>query len=103
LRFTGTPAEFKKKVIMKETLEIGVENLSKELESNLLALQGVQNISQNPNVRLYCDDAFNILPEVVELLKKSGLKVPVRMVEPSLEDAFTFFVENGEEEVKTNA
>jgi ABC-2 type transport system ATP-binding protein len=103
LRFTGTPAEFKKKVTMKETLEIGVDNLSKKLESNLLALQGVQNITQNPNVRLYCDDAFNILPEVVDLLKKSGLKVPVRMVEPSLEDAFAFFVENGEIEVKTNA
>jgi len=35
LRFTGTPTEFKKKVAMKETLEIGVDNLSQELESNL--------------------------------------------------------------------
>jgi hypothetical protein len=54
-------------------------------------------------VRLHCDDAFSILSDVVDLLKHSGLKVPVRMVEPSLEDAFAFFVENGEDEVKTGA
>ncbi|MBS7614797.1 ABC transporter ATP-binding protein [Candidatus Bathyarchaeota archaeon] len=94
LRFTGTPAEFKKRVTSKETLEIGTNNLSKELELNLLALSGVRDITHDVNIRLYCDDAFEVLPEVVELLKNSGLKVPVRMVEPSLEDAFAFFVEN---------
>ncbi|MEM2128968.1 MAG: ABC transporter ATP-binding protein [Candidatus Bathyarchaeia archaeon] len=103
LRFTGTPAEFKKRVKFKETLEIGTNNLSKELESNLLTLSGVRDITHDVNVRLYCDDAFEVLPEVVDLLKNSGLKVPVKMVEPSLEDAFAFFVENGEEEVKTSA
>jgi ABC-2 type transport system ATP-binding protein len=103
MRFIGTSAEFKKRVTVKETLEIGINNLNKELESNLLALPGVQNMTQDVNVRLYCDDAFNILPDVVDLLKHSGLKAPVRMVEPSLEDAFAFFVENGEDEVKAGA
>ena len=103
LRFIGTSTEFKKRVTVNETLEIEVNKISKELESNLLGLPGVQNISQNPNVRLYCDDAFNILPQVVDLLKHSGLKAPVRMIEPSLEDAFAFFVENGENEVKASA
>jgi len=103
VKFIGTSSEFKKRVIVKETLEIGTNNLSQELESNLLALPGVQSMSRNPSVRLHCDDAFNILSDVVYLLKHSGLKVPVRMVEPSLEDAFAFFVENGEDEVKTGA
>ena len=68
-----------------------------------MALPGVTNLIQGPSVRLYCNDAFSILSDVVDLLKHSGLKVPVRMVEPSLEDAFAFFVENGEGEVKTGA
>jgi ABC-2 type transport system ATP-binding protein len=103
LRFIGTSSEFKKRVTVKETLEIGVDNLSKELESNFLVLPGVRDISKGQNIRLYCDDAFSILPEVVDLMKHSGIKAPVRMVEPSLEDAFAFFVENGEDEVKTSA
>jgi ABC-2 type transport system ATP-binding protein len=103
VKFIGTSSEFKKRVTVKETLEIGVNNLSKELELNLLALPGATNLIQGPSVRLYCDDAFNILSDVVDLLKHSGLKVPVRMVEPSLEDAFAFFVENGDDEVKTGA
>jgi ABC-2 type transport system ATP-binding protein len=103
VKFIGTSSEFKKRVTVKETLEIGVNNLSKDLELNLLALPGVTNLIQGPSVRLYCNDAFSILSDVVDLLKHSGLKVPVRMVEPSLEDAFAFFVENGEGEVKTGA
>jgi len=103
IKFIGTSSEFKRRVTVKETLEIGANNLSKELEANLSALPGVTNLVKEQSVRLYCDDAFNILTDVVELLKRSGLKVPVRMVEPSLEDAFAFFVENGEKEVKTNA
>jgi ABC-2 type transport system ATP-binding protein len=103
VKFIGTSSEFKKRVTVKETLEIGVNNLSQELESNLLALPGVRSMSRSPSVRLHCDDAFSILSDVVDLLKHSGLKVPVRMVEPSLEDAFAFFVENGEDEVKTGA
>jgi len=80
LRFIGTPSEFKKRVVVKEMIEIGVSKLEKEVEFGLLALP--------------CEDAFNILPEVVDLMKRSGVKASVRMVEPSLEDAFAFFVEN---------
>lgn len=94
LRFIGTPSEFKKRVVVKEMIEIGVSKLEKEVEFGLLALPGVSNLTQGANVRLYCEDAFNILPEVVDLMKRSGVKASVRMVEPSLEDAFAFFVEN---------
>jgi len=97
LRFVGSPTEFKRRVVVKEMIEIGVGKLEKDVESGLAALPGVSNLTQGTNVRLYCDDAFNLLPEVVELLKRSGVKAPVRMVEPSLEDAFAFFVKNSEE------
>jgi ABC-2 type transport system ATP-binding protein len=100
LSFIGTSAEFKKRVAVKEAIEIGIENLDEKVESSLLALPGVANISRGRNTRLICDDAFNLLPQVVEVLKCSGLKAPVSMAEPSLEDAFAFFVENGDAEVK---
>jgi ABC-2 type transport system ATP-binding protein len=103
IRFVGTSSEFKRRVTVKETLEIGTNNISKELEASLSALPGVTNLVHEQSVRLYCDDSFSILTDVVDLLKRSGLKAPVRMVEPSLEDAFTFFVQNGDKEVKTSA
>jgi ABC-2 type transport system ATP-binding protein len=103
LSFIGTSAEFKKRVAVKEAIEIGIENLNEKVESSLLTLPGVTNISHGRNTRLVCDDAFSLLPQVVDVLKGSGLKAPVRMAEPSLEDAFAFFVENGEMEEKQNA
>jgi len=103
LSFIGTSAEFKKRVTVREAIEIGLEKLDEKVESGLLALPGVSNVSHAKNTRIICDDAFNLLPQVVDVLKGSGLKAPVRMVEPSLEDAFAFFVENGDAEVKQNA
>lgn len=103
LRFIGTPAEFKRRVVVKETIEIGVNNIPKPVEANLLALRGVSNVTHGTVVRLYCDDAFSILPDVVNVMKRAGLRAPVRMVEPSLEDAFAFFVKNGLDEVNGNA
>ena len=103
IKLIGTSPEFKRRVTVKETLEIGTNNISKDLEASLSSLPGVTNLVHEQSVRLYCDDSFGILTDVVDLLKRSGLRAPVRMVEPSLEDAFTFFVQNGDKEVKTDA
>ncbi len=96
LQFLGTPSEFKKRVTVKEIIEIGVPKLDGNVESKLLKIEGISNMTNEPNVRLYCDDAFKALSEVLAVLSSEGLKVPVRMVEPSLEDAFAFFLENDE-------
>jgi len=102
LRFIGTPPEFKKRAVVKDTIEIGLNRLEKHVESGLLALRGVSNITQGVNVRVYCNDAFDILADVVDLMRRSCLKAPVRMVEPSLEDAFAFLVKDDEDEAKNN-
>ncbi len=96
LQFMGTPMEFKKRVTVKEIVEIGVPKLTEAVESRLLKIRGVSNLTREANIRLYCDDAFSALGEVMDILGEAGIKAPVGMAEPSLEDAFAFFVENGE-------
>ncbi|MCW4021458.1 MAG: ABC transporter ATP-binding protein [Candidatus Bathyarchaeota archaeon] len=103
LRFVGTSKEFKRRVIVKETIEIDINKIAKDLEANLLALSGVSNLTKDTVVRLYCDNAFETLPDVLDLMKRSGVKAPVRMVEPSLEDAFAFLVKDDENEVNNHA
>lgn len=101
LRLVGTLSEFKRRVTVKEIVEIGVPKLDNLVESRLLTLPGVSNLTHGLNTRLYCDDAFSLLPEVLEILKSAKAKVPVRMVEPSLEDAFAVLVH--EDEVRRSA
>lgn len=101
LRFLGTTKEFKRRVTVKEVIEIGMNKLNSNVESSLRELPGVSDLAYRPNARLYCDDAFDILPEVIDIMRHSSVKASVRMVEPSLEDAFALFV-NGEK-VMVNA
>jgi len=96
LRFIGTPSQFKRRVTMKEVIEVGLPRLEKTVESRLLEIPGVSNITYNGTTTLYCDDAFSAIGDVLSVLKGRGMKAPLRMVEPSLEDAFAFFVRNGE-------
>jgi len=96
LQFIGTPSQFRRRVTLKEVIEVGLPRLEKAVESKLLEIPGVSNITYNGTTTLYCDDAFNILDQILAVLKGERIKAPVRMVEPSLEDAFAFFVRNGE-------
>ena len=98
--FIGTPTEFKRRAAVKETIEIALNNIPKPIELSLLDLPGVNKITHGRSIRLNCEDAFNILPDVVNVLKHAGLRASVRIVEPSLEDAFVSFVKNykGEED-----
>jgi len=96
LRFIGTPDEFRRQVTIKEIVEVGVPKLSELVEEKLLEIDGVSNITHDISIRLYCDDSFRVLNEVLAVLNSSGIKVPVRMIEPSLEDAFAFFVKEDE-------
>ena len=94
LQFVGTPRDFRHSVTLQETVEVSLANAEQFLPQ-LQQLPGVSHISGNGTLRLYCDDGFSVLSEVVNVLQQAGVKASVSMVEPSLEDAFSILVTNG--------
>jgi ABC-2 type transport system ATP-binding protein len=94
LEFVGTPLEFRRSVTVQEIVEVSAPSHNGILE-RLRRLPGVNRVADNGTVRLYCDNGFSVLREVVDVLDGVGTKVSVSMVEPSLEDAFSIFVNNG--------
>jgi len=96
LQFVGTPLQFRRSVTVQETVQVSV--LSKDgIAQRLRQLPGVNRAEGNNPIRLYCDDGFAVLNQVVTLLKEVGTRGTVSMVEPSLEDAFSIFMKNGKE------
>lgn len=96
LVFVGTPLEFKRRAAVREIIEISTNKLEDDLKLRFLKAHGVLNVvCQNNVTKLYCEDAFNTLTEVLDIMRETGLKAPVRIAEPSLEDAFAFFVNGG--------
>jgi len=96
IRFVGTPRAFRRSVTVQETVEVAVQDGDGIVEQ-LQSLPGVTHVTTEGALRLYCDDGFEVLKQVVATLDRAGVKVPVSMVEPSLEDAFSIFVNNGKE------
>ena len=96
LQFVGTPLQFRRSVTVQESVQVSV--LSKDgLAQRLRQLPGVNRAEGDDPIRLYCDDGFAVLGQVVAALKEAGTRGSVSMVEPSLEDAFSIFVRNGKE------
>jgi ABC-2 type transport system ATP-binding protein len=96
LQFVGTPLQFRRSVTVQEIIEvIGVDQGG--LAQQLRQLPGVTHATGNGTLRLYSEDGFPVLKQVVALLDEAGVKTSVSMVEPSLEDAFSIFVKNDEE------
>jgi ABC-2 type transport system ATP-binding protein len=91
LQFVGTPREFRHSVSVQETVEVsGVDHNG--LLQRLQQLPGVSYAANNGTLRLYTNDGFLLLREVVSALDRAGVKAKVSMIEPSLEDAFSIFV-----------
>ncbi len=97
IQFVGTPREFKRSVVVQETVEVGVP-LDNPVVGQLTSLPGVNQSTDDGVLRLYSDDAYTLLHAIVTVLDGAGIRAPVRMVEPSLEDAFSVFVANGRKE-----
>jgi ABC-2 type transport system ATP-binding protein len=96
LQFVGTPLQFRRSVTLQETVQVSI--LSKDgIAQRLRQLPGVNRAEGNDPIRLYCDDGFAVLSQVVTVLKEVGTRGKVSMVEPSLEDAFSIFMKNGKE------
>ena len=96
LQFLGTPLQFRHSATVQESVQVsgvGEDGIAQRLRQ----LPGVNRAAWNGTVRLYCDDGFMVLSQVVRLLEDSGVKASVSMIEPSLEDAFSVFVNNVKE------
>jgi ABC-2 type transport system ATP-binding protein len=96
IRFVGTPRAFRRSVTVQETVEVTMHG-GDAIMAQLQGLPGVTHATTEDALRLYCDDGFAVLKEVVAMLDRSGARASVSMVEPSLEDAFSIFVNNGKE------
>lgn len=96
LRFVGTPAEFRRAVTVQEVVEVSVPG-TEPVARRLCELAGASQVLNGDRVRLYTDDAYTLLHRVLEALDEAGVRATVRMVEPSLEDAFSVFVQSDEE------
>jgi ABC-2 type transport system ATP-binding protein len=96
IRFVGTPRAFRRSVTVQETVEVATQDGDAIVEQ-LRELPGVSRATTEGALRLYCDDGFAVLKEVVAVLDRSGARASVSMVEPSLEDAFSILVNNGRE------
>lgn len=96
IQFVGTPREFRRSGTVHETVEVsGLDD--DPIVEQLRGLPGVSQVTIQDSIRLYCDDGFSVLKQVVSVLDRAGTKASVSMVEPSLEDAFSIFVNDGRE------
>ena len=96
LQFAGTPQQFRHSVTVQDTVQVSFVNPN-GIAQRLRQLPGVNRAIGNETMRLYCDDGFAVLSQVVTVLKEAGTRASVSMVEPTLEDAFSIFVNNGKE------
>ena len=83
-------------MIAQDTIEVAIP-AGDAIVEKLRGLPGVTRATTEGTIRLYCDDGFAVLKEVVALLDRTGTRASVSMVEPSLEDAFGILVKNGTE------
>jgi len=97
LRFVGTPGEFRRAVTVQDTVEVDLP-AEDPLRGALAALGAASQAVNDGTLRLYADDGYTLLHEVMNTLDGAGRRAPVRMVAPSLEDAFSIMVreETGE-------
>ncbi len=95
LRFVGTPAEFRRAVTVQEAVEVDLVP-DHPLRQRLVALAAASQTVNGSALRLYSDDGYELLHQVIRELDGAGARASVRMVEPSLEDAFGIMVREDE-------
>lgn len=93
LQFVGTPRDLSRSVTVHEIVKVKVPDQEGVAEL-LQQLPSANRIAVDDAIRLYGDDGFSLLRETVMALDAANIKASVSMVEPSLEDAFSIFVDN---------
>ena len=91
--FDGTTVDMRDSVTKTEVVEISGNHIGdgvKQLIQNMPGVIGVHE--ENSNFRLYCKDAYEVLPQVVEALKLNGQRPAVGIEHLTLEEAFKAMV-----------
>lgn len=92
--FNGTPDEMKSLVAKSEIVEIQGNNIEKDIKMSIMNLPGIINVVEEDfRIRLMCKDAYEVLSNIISLLRSKGKKVPISIERPTLEEAFRIMVE----------
>jgi ABC-2 type transport system ATP-binding protein len=92
--FDGTPEEMRESVTRTEVIQINGNNVQEDVRNQLARLEGVIGVQrENSDLRIYCKDAYETLPAVVNILKNSGQRPAIRIESLTLEEAFKIMVE----------
>ncbi|MEM2931074.1 MAG: ABC transporter ATP-binding protein [Thermoproteota archaeon] len=95
--FDGTPEKMRESVTRTEVIQVNGNNVHEETRNQLACVEGVIGVQwENPDLRIYCKDAYETLPVVVNILKNNGHRPAIRIENLTLEEAFKIMVE-GEE------
>ncbi|MFX1511078.1 MAG: ABC transporter ATP-binding protein [Promethearchaeota archaeon] len=90
--FCGTPTEIKNVVETRQVIEIEGELLTQDTLDNIAMIGEVSSIQSSLRWQVECQKGYDDLLVIVQLLKSVGSKARVKMVAPSLEDAFEHLV-----------
>jgi len=95
--FDGTTGDMKESVTKTEVVEIAGVHIGEDVKQLLTGMPDVLGVhEENSNFRLYCKDAYEVLPRVIETLKCSGQRPAVGIEHLTLEEAFKVMVGGGE-------
>lgn len=91
--FNGTPEEMKSFVARTESIEIPGNNLEEKIKVQIMRIPGIINvIEKDSSINLVCEDAYEVLPSVLSILKTNGRKLPISVGRTTLEEAFKIMV-----------
>jgi len=91
--FDGTTVDMRESVTKTEVVEIAGNHIGEEVKRLIRNMPGVLGVhEENSNFRLYCKDAYEVLPRVVETLKCNGPRPAVGIEYLTLEEAFKVMV-----------
>jgi ABC-2 type transport system ATP-binding protein len=91
--FDGTTEDMRGSVSKTEVIEISGNHVGEGVRQLVTGMPGVQGVHQeNSSLRLYCTDAYDVLPRVVDLLRANGQRPAVGIEHLTLEEAFKAMV-----------
>jgi hypothetical protein len=94
--FNGTSEGMKASVMKTEVVQIGGNHIDEEVKRAIAGIPGVTEVhDEGHDLRLYCNDAYEVLPRVIEALKISEHRVPVGIEYLTLDEAFRIMVAGG--------
>ncbi len=92
--FDGAPEDMRRSVTKTEVIQINGNNIPDEVSRRIAEVKGVMGVQhEGSNLRVYCNDAYSILPTVTKILRDNAIKPAVGIDNLTLEEAFKIMVE----------